>query len=180
MSDQELFDRLLKEHRDRVYRFALRLTGHWDQAAELTQEAFVRAFRSLDRYDRARPFESWVYTILHNVYINGLTRYEAKFGRSLDAEKEEGTVWEPTAPAAENPDRTAEREELRGVVQEALGRLPVPFRAPLILCDMEGLSYEEIGAALMCPVNTVRTRIHRARRMFRSAMAPYLKEDKIL
>lgn len=179
MDKQDVFTELLRLHKDRVYRFALRLSGNLDDAMDLTQEAFLRALRNLDRYDSARPFEAWIYTILNHLYLNGLDRYETKHVLSFD--RQEAGFPAPEAASPEDPpEKVTEREELRGIVQEALGRLPYIFRAPLILCDMEGMDYEQISRALLCPVNTVRTRIHRARKLFRSRMAPYLREGKVL
>ncbi len=179
MDKQDVFRELLRLHKDRVYRFALRLSGNMDDAMDLTQEAFMRALRNLDRYDRARPFDAWIYTILNHLYLNGLSRYESRHVQSLDEAGKDSAAWDP--PSSDDPpEKETEKKELRGIVQEALGRIPYVFRAPLVLCDMEGMDYEQISRALLCPVNTVRTRIHRARKLFRSHMAPYLQEGKIL
>ncbi|MGQ0645841.1 MAG: RNA polymerase sigma factor [Elusimicrobiota bacterium] len=180
MERADLFRELLRLHKDKTYRFALRLAGNADQARDLTQEAFVRALKNIGRYDPEKPFEAWIFTILSHLYINAVSRYEARNARSLDEVTESGTAWEPPAPDGDRPDRRSERGELRGAVQEALNRLPIVYRAPLVLCDMEGMSYEDIARALMCPVNTVRTRIHRARKIFKAAISPYWKEGRVI
>jgi RNA polymerase sigma factor (sigma-70 family) len=82
---------LLRLHRDKVYRFALRLTGNTDKAMDLTQDAFVRAFKNIDRYDSDRPFESWIFTILNRLFLNAATCYESRKVSSLDAGAEDFT-----------------------------------------------------------------------------------------
>jgi RNA polymerase sigma-70 factor, ECF subfamily len=180
MNRVELFQELFRRHKDKTYRFALCLSGNAERAKDLVQDAFVKALKNIERYDPERPFEAWIYTILNHLYINAVTRYEARNVQSLDQANAGLPPWEPPAPEQDRPDRLLEKGELRGIVHEALNQVPMIYRAPLVLCDLEGMSYDDIAKALMCPVNTVRTRIHRARNMFRRSILPYIKEGKAL
>lgn len=176
MDRDTLFRDLLKLYGDQVYRFALRLSGNPEDAADLTQDAFLRAFKGMDRYDASRPFSAWIYRILNNLYLNGLSRAERRRTESLDAVL--GTVERETAgDLGEVPVTALERAETGRLLWECVGRIPYEFRAPLLLCDMEGMSYEEIGQALSCPLNTVRSRIHRARKALREMMTLHLKGE---
>jgi len=171
----ELFVELVRRHGDRAYRLAYRLAGNEADARDLVQEAFVRAFTHRESYDPARPFEAWLARILRNVYLDGVRRYAHRHTVSLDAPAGGGEM--ESAPSWEDRLRSGEPEPLAGAlkgeteakVQGALTALPVHYRAAVVLCDVEGLTYERIGEILDCPVGTVRSRIHQGRRLLRKA-----------
>lgn len=174
---RELFKRLLAEHGDRAYAFAFSLSGNEADASDLVAEGFLRALKALDRYDETRPFQSWIFKILQNVFVDW-TRQRARTS-SIDEGWEEEDAPRPAeklVSAEPGPDAAPGREETRTMVRRALRRLPPEYRAPLALCDMSGLSYEEIAKVLGCPVGTVRSRIFRGRRMFRDYLDAYFKE----
>src|SRR4051794_39964597 len=159
------WDEIVAEHSARVYRLAYRLTGNSHDAEDLTQEVFVRVFRSLSNYTPG-TFEGWLHRITTNLFLD-MARRKARirFEGLADDAPERMAGREPT-PAQAYDDR-----HLDGDVQAALDALPPEFRAAVVLCDIEGLSYEEIAATLNVKLGTVRSRIHRGRAQLRAALA---------
>ncbi len=158
------WDEVVRTHSPRVYRLAYRLTGNKYDAEDLTQDVFVRVFRSLADYTPG-TFEGWLHRITTNLFLDRVRRKaRIRFeGLPEDAERIAGR--EPT-PAQVFDDRY-----LDGDVQAALDALLPEFRAAVVLCDIEGLSYEEIAATLGIKLGTVRSRIHRGRAQLRTALA---------
>ncbi|MBI2070244.1 MAG: RNA polymerase sigma factor [Elusimicrobia bacterium] len=169
-----LFERLLKEHGDKVHSLACRLTGNKDLAADLTQEAFLRVLENIERYDTSKPFENWVHVILRNLYFDWIKRYENSHAVSLNGHKDGNNreLGEILPLPEADPLGQAMNREKQTLVQKALKALPAEFRMPLLLCDSEDLSYEEISRILNCPIGTVRSRIHRARKMLKEILQP--------
>jgi RNA polymerase sigma-70 factor (ECF subfamily) len=159
------WDEIVAEHSARVYRLAYRLTGNRHDAEDLTQEVFVRVFRSLSTYTPG-TFEGWLHRITTNLFLDGARR-RAKI--RFDALADDADVRLPGRVAP--PDA----EVLAGLfdddVEQALAALPPDFRAAVVLCDVEGLSYDEIADVLGLKLGTVRSRIHRGRAMLRKALA---------
>ncbi len=159
------FESLVGEYGERAFQFAYRLTNNVEDARELVQEAFCRAFSRWESYDRALPIQNWFFAILRHVFLDGLKRFDASNLLSLDEPEEESK--EDYAEILEDrSDRlleTLEREESGRKVREALLRLSREHRAVLMLADVEGMSYEDIAKVLHCPVGTVRSRVSRAR-----------------
>lgn len=156
---------IVSEHSARVYRLAYRLTGNQHDAEDLTQETFLRVFRSLDTYSPG-TFEGWLHRITTNLFLDQVRR---KRRVRIDPWGDE-TERLPAA-AASTPERGFEHANLDSDVQRALDALPPEFRAAVVLCDMEGLSYEEIGVTLGIKLGTVRSRIHRGRALLRESLA---------
>src|SRR5262245_54045717 len=124
------FERLVREHGPRAYRFALRLAGNESDARDLVQEAFARAFRARGTFDDARPFEAWLLRILRNVYLDGVRRYEHRRGVSLDVPaSEDGGSWESLLSDG-RPDPAGElvMRDRDKTVREALASLPPHYR----------------------------------------------------
>lgn len=165
------YEVLLHRCANKAYNFALRLTGNDPDAQDLVQEAFSRAFEHKDKYDSSRPFEAWLIRILHNVFLDGVRRYEHKHKVSLDAPPptEEGH-WEDIIPSKERePLEILVRDERQSLVQRALNAVEMPYRSALILYDIEGLSYDEISKIMKCPIGTVCSRIHKGRVLLKKA-----------
>jgi RNA polymerase sigma factor (sigma-70 family) len=159
------WDEVVREHSGRVYRLAFRLTGNRHDAEDLTQEVFVRVFRSLSRYTPG-TFEGWLHRITTNLFLDmARRRQRIRFeGLGEDAaDRLRGR--EPS------PERAFEERSLDADVQAALDALVPEYRAAVVLCDIEGLSYEEIAATLGVKLGTVRSRIHRGRAQLRAALA---------
>jgi RNA polymerase sigma-70 factor, ECF subfamily len=157
------WDDVVREHADRVYRLAYRLTGNPHDAEDLTQETFIRVFRSLADY-KPGTFEGWLHRITTNLFLD-MVRRRARLrmeGLPDDSDRLPG--------GGPEPEQVFSDTHLDPVLQAALDELAPEFRAAVVLCDVEGLSYEEIGATLGVKLGTVRSRIHRGRAALRAAL----------
>ena len=161
------WDDVVRTHSARVYRLAYRLTGNQHDAEDLTQEVFVRVFRSLANYTPG-TFEGWLHRITTNLFLDMVRRRARIRFEALpdDAERI------PSAGRAgmESPAQAYDDTHFDADVQAALDALPPDFRAAVVLCDLEGLSYEEIAATLGVKIGTIRSRIHRGRSQLRAAL----------
>jgi RNA polymerase sigma-70 factor, ECF subfamily len=155
------WDEIVRTHSGRVYRLAYRLTGNQHDAEDLTQEVFVRVFRSLSSYTPG-TFEGWLYRITTNLFLDGARRKQRIRFDGLPEDAHDRLPARTHGPA-EQVDQDAFDHD----VQTALAGLPEDFRAAVVLCDIEGMTYEEIAAVLDVKLGTVRSRIHRGRSMLR-------------
>lgn len=172
------FDKLVQRYHKQAYNIAYRLTGNHADAEDLTQEAFVRAFRFFDNYRRDLPFENWLYRIISNLFVDDLRRKPKARIHSLDAPVNgdgtgDGNAFFEVPDLRENPERVVLHEELDEKIQQALEALPADFRMTVLLADIEGMSYEEISETMGCSLGTVRSRLHRGRKMLRSRLAGF-------
>jgi RNA polymerase sigma factor (sigma-70 family) len=165
------WDDVVREHADRVYRLAFRLTGDAHDAEDLTQETFIRVFRSLDNY-RPGSFEGWLHRITTNVFLDMVRRRQRIRMEALPEETDRIAGREPS------PEQAFSDANLDPDLQAALDDLLPEFRAAVVLCDVEGLTYEEIGATLGVKLGTVRSRIHRGRLALRSGLERRRAERK--
>jgi RNA polymerase sigma-70 factor (ECF subfamily) len=168
------FDRMLREHHRRAFSFAYRMTGNREDAEDLTQDAFVRAYRARDRYDPTRPFDRWLYRIIGNLFIDRLRSRPRSAPLSLDAPMEgnDGDMLFSDIPdEGADPACIVLREVMDERLQKALNALPHQFRQTVLLTDVEGMSYDEAADTLDCAVGTIRSRLHRARVMMRASLA---------
>ena len=147
-----------------LYTVAYRLTGNDDDAQDLVQDVLLRVRRGLETY-RPGSLEGWLSRITTNAFLDDIRRRRR---RPLDALPDDP---DRAVPPAIGADETSAAESISDEVQAALTRLPDEYRAAVVLCDVVGLSYEEIGEALGIPVGTVRSRIHRGRRQLREGLA---------
>ncbi len=158
------WDEVVREHSARVYRLAYRLTGNRHDAEDLTQEVFVRVFRSLPSYTPG-TFEGWLHRITTNLFLDTARRKQRiRFeGLADDAVSllRDGEL---------TPAQAFDARHLDTDVQAALDALAPEYRAAVVLCDIEGLSYEEIAEVLQVKLGTVRSRIHRGRAQLRAAL----------
>jgi RNA polymerase sigma-70 factor (ECF subfamily) len=159
------WEEVVTNHSAKVYRLAYRLTGNKFDAEDLTQEVFVRVFRSLENF-KPGTLDGWLHRITTNLFLDQARRKSRiRFdGLADDAEAR--------IPGRDpGPERSFEFNNLDVDVQAALEDLPPDFRAAVVLCDLEGLSYDEVSAALGVKLGTVRSRIHRGRTMLREKLA---------
>lgn len=156
---------IVEQHSDRVFRLAYRLTGNRHDAEDLTQEVFVRVFRSLSTYTPG-TFEGWLHRITTNLFLDQARRKQRIRFDALSDERADRLTSSSPSPDAAYADRTFDDD-----IERALATLPPDFRAAVVLCDVEGLAYEEIAEILGAKLGTVRSRIHRGRAMLRSALA---------
>jgi RNA polymerase sigma-70 factor (ECF subfamily) len=159
------WDDVVREHADRVYRLAFRLAGNRADAEDLTQETFVRVFRSLAEYSPG-TFEGWLHRITTNLFLDMVRRRQRiRFDALPD------DAGDRLATSEAGPERAYDQMNLDPEIQRALDALPAEFRVAVVLCDLEQLSYEEIAATLGIKVGTVRSRIHRGRVLLRQTLA---------
>jgi len=157
------WEQVVARHSPRVYRHALRLTGNRADAEDLTQEVFLRVFRSFDSYVPG-TFEGWLHRITTNLFLDQVRRRaRLRFDPMGDTVEGFGSV-----PAAQD---VAMPGSFDADVEAALSSLPAEFRAPVLLADVDGLSYEEVAEVLALKLGTVRSRIHRGRSRLRRALA---------
>lgn len=164
-ADLPSWDELVERHSDRVFRLAYRLTGNRPDAEDLTQEVFVRVFRSLSTYTPG-TFEGWLHRITTNLFLDQARRKQRIRFDALSDERA-GRL----ASAGPTPDVAYVERTFDDDIEAALAQLPPDFRAAVVLCDVEGLTYEEIAEILDAKLGTVRSRIHRGRAMLRDALA---------
>lgn len=166
------FDAVVTKHGRQVYNVAYRMVGDKYEAEDLTQEAFLRAYKSLGSLKEDDLVDRWLYRIVSNVTIDFLRRKPKKAYLSLNEPiaTDEGEVNPEVADWSTSPETKIETEQFEGAIQQALNELAPEFRLSLILCDVEGLSYEEISRTLGCNIGTVRSRIHRARKAVRDKL----------
>ncbi|MDH3605564.1 MAG: sigma-70 family RNA polymerase sigma factor [Acidimicrobiia bacterium] len=146
-----------------IYNFAYRLTGNRDDASDLAQEVLVRVRRGLATY-RPGSFEGWLWRITRNAFLDEVRRKQRRPTTELPAEDRSALVTSPT------PDDVLAETRLSDEMQAALLNLPYEFREAVVMCDVVGLTYQEIADAAEVPVGTVRSRIHRGRLMLRDAL----------
>ncbi|MCI9889295.1 RNA polymerase sigma factor SigE [Micrococcales bacterium 31B] len=159
------WEQVVRDHSQRVYRLAYRLTGNQHDAEDLTQEVFVRVFKSLENYTPG-TFEGWLHRITTNLFLDQARRKQKIRFDALPEYAEE-----TFAGRGDGPERMYEQNNFDLDIQTALAALPPEYRAAIVLCDVEGLSYEEIAATLGTKLGTVRSRIHRGRGMLRESLA---------
>jgi RNA polymerase sigma factor (sigma-70 family) len=159
------WEEIVRTHSARVYRLAYRLTGNQHDAEDLTQEVFVRVFRSLSSYTPG-TFEGWLHRITTNLFLDGARRKQRIRFEGLGDEMAQRLPGSELSPA-----QAWDERHLDSDVQAALRALPPDYRAAVVLCDIEGFSYEEIAATLGVKLGTVRSRIHRGRAQLRAALA---------
>jgi len=176
--DRPAFDELMRRHEREVIGVAYRMLGRYEDAVDLAQDAFYRAYRSLGAFREEASFRTWVYRIVMNLARHRrrwYARHRVSQTVSLDdpppgAEEGQDPVGEQIAAPAADPRQETARSELRGRLTQALSWLPEPFRAAVVLRDVEGLPYEEIAGICGERVGTVKSRLHRARQMLREAL----------
>jgi RNA polymerase sigma-70 factor (ECF subfamily) len=168
----EAFGVLVRRYEGRLYPTAYRLTGSAEDALDLLQDAFLRAYEKLDRFHGESSFYTWVYRIAVNLALSGRRRKKSSArlnGSSLDP---------PDTIHECDPSLRLERDERARTIQEALDALAPDHRAVVVMKEYDGLRYEEIGAILGVPVGTVRSRLHRARCELRERLHALVDEDQ--
>lgn len=168
------FENLMKRTQKQAYNMAYRMTGNRDDAEDLTQEAYLRAYRSFGTYNRQLPFESWFFRILSNLFVDVLRRRPKLKPLSLDQPVGDDAGDENLLLQIPDTQNSPEINLMEKVMDErlslALNSLPDAFRVAVWLCDVEGYSYEEIAGEMNSSIGTVRSRIHRGRQLLRHAM----------
>ncbi|WP_416375651.1 RNA polymerase sigma factor SigE [Neomicrococcus lactis] len=164
-ADIPSWEEIVAEYSAQVYRLAFRLTGNRQDAEDLTQETFFRVFRSLHAYEPG-TLGGWLHRITTNLFLDQTRRKQRiRFDAFVDGSEERVPATNP------GPERAFEEMNLDLDVQKALEELPAEYRAAVVLCDLEGLPYNEVARILDVKLGTVRSRIHRGRTMLRTKLA---------
>ena len=163
--DANAFETLVLEYEKNVYNIALRMTGNSEDAADMTQEAFIKAYNSLQSFRGDSKFSVWLYRIVSNVCLDFLRSKNRRPTVSLSVEDDDGEDAQPDgADESQSPELLLDRKLTRDSVRRGLDSLPPDYRQILLLREIQGLSYDEIAQALSLEVGTVKSRIFRARK----------------
>jgi RNA polymerase sigma-70 factor, ECF subfamily len=172
--DRLAFEELVRRHADRLYAVVLRFVADADEAEEVTQETFLRAWRSIEKFEHRSQFFTWLYRIGIN---EAKRRAERKPPPGRIASIEDSPI-EDAPDWSDAPEFRAEQGHLRRVLEDAVRRLPIDYRAPLILRDVEGLSTEEAAEVMELGEAAFKSRLHRARLAVRRAVDQYYLESE--
>lgn len=163
--DANAFETLVLEYEKNVYNIALRMTGNSEDAADMTQEAFIKAYNSLQSFRGDSKFSVWLYRIVSNVCLDFLRSKNRRPTVSLSVEDDNGEDAQLyVADESQSPELLLDRKLTRESVRRGLDSLPPDYRQILLLREIQGLSYDEIAQALGLEVGTVKSRIFRARK----------------
>ncbi|MCE5314296.1 MAG: sigma-70 family RNA polymerase sigma factor [Armatimonadota bacterium] len=173
--DMDAFSILVTRYQDRIYSAVLNYVSNRDDAVDVTQEAFVKAYSKLKTFNAGSAFYTWLYRIAINASIDFLRKRKSRPADSLDDDKYTETGFEPVAhDASTDPEKVIVRTEQAHVLRKAIASLSEKLRTALILHDVEGLSQEEVAEILKVPLGTVKSRVSRARNELRYSLGDKL------
>ncbi len=169
------FNRAIAEHGEGLKTYALRMVGDAILAEDIAQDAFLALYRHLSQVPSG-AFRPWLYRVTRNLCLDQLRRrkFKLRLFRDIASRDDEDRDPVPADRSAHTPDEIAQSRETQAAVEAAIQQLPVKFRDAFLLCEMQGLSYEDAAAILKCPVKTVSTRLFRARQRFKAAVGDLL------
>jgi len=172
--DRAAFDDLIRRYEKKVYNFAFRLSGNYDEANDIAAETFVRIFNSLANFRGDSSFITWLFRIVTNVYLDERKRQRARPHQSLEEviALEESNVQRQIEDPLPTPEEMTEKRERSDLLQAAIEALPDYQRMMIVLYHTEGKSYEEIAEILDLPIGTVKSRLNRARLSLREYLEP--------
>lgn len=174
---QEDFEEEIIPHLDAMYNFALRLTSDPNDAEDLVQDTIVKAFRFFSSYEKGTNAKAWLFRILKNSYINN---YRKKSKQPNQVDYDEVSTFYETIRAERTDTSDLEdrmfRELIDDDISNALEELPEDFRTVVLLCDVEGFTYEEIANMLDVPIGTIRSRLHRGRNLLKAQLMEYAEK----
>jgi RNA polymerase sigma factor (sigma-70 family) len=176
-SDQEknqIFDREFMPHIDSMYNFGFRLTFDEDDAKDLVQDTYLKAYRFINSFEQGTNAKAWLFRILKNSFINDY-RKKSKQPAKVDYQEVETYYNSDDVDYTHTTDLRADmvKDMLGDEISNALNSLAVDFRTVIILCDLEGFTYEEMAKILDIPIGTVRSRLHRARNLLKEKLRSY-------
>jgi RNA polymerase sigma-70 factor (ECF subfamily) len=177
------FEALTLEHLDALYAAGMRLTKDERDAEDLVQDAYLRAFRFFDKFERGTNIKAWLFKILTNTFINKYRRKVKERGIVEGPEREavqERVISRDATELAANPEQYFFDRLLSDDVVRAVDALPIDFRLVVILADLQDFSYKEIAEILDCPVGTVMSRLYRGRKLLQKALAGYATATGLL
>jgi RNA polymerase sigma factor (sigma-70 family) len=173
---QSIFNQEFMPHINSMYNFAYRLTLDPDDAKDLLQDTYLKAFRFIDSFQQGTNAKAWLFRILKNSFINDY-RKKSKEPSKVDYQEVETFYNSEDVDRQITPDLRVEalQDMIGDEISTALNALDVDFRTVIILCDLEGFKYEEMAKILDIPIGTVRSRLHRARNLLKEKLSEYAK-----
>lgn len=172
--DFAAFEELFERHRTLVYRFAYQMAGRRDDAEDIVQEAFVRAYQNLDRYRDQAKFTTWLLRIATNLCTDQARMVNRR--TALEQQESAGALEWMTSPVNDDPVDNLESERRKDALRKAVNALPVHHKTVIVLRDLEEKPYEDIAKVLGCTVGGAKLRVLRARRALRDRLRPFLEE----
>ena len=177
--DVAAFDKLILKYRERVYGIVYNMTSNREDAADLTQDAFIKAFQSIHRFNGQSSFFTWLYRIAVNSTLSHLRRNRLRSFFSLERVNAEEPVSREVIAAL--TDKTGvEREtfvrELQEKLNDAMQKLSIKHRTVVTLFEIDGLTHQEIAEIMNCSVGTVRSRLHYAKQLLQAELQPYMRQ----
>lgn len=175
--DVASFDQLILKYRERVYAMIYNMTSNREDAADLTQDAFIKAFQSINRFQGQSSFFTWLYRIAVNSALTHLRRNKLRTFFSFDKVHEDAKVTEVINQLTDKKDvdRDVFVHELQEKLNEAMQKLSIPHRTVVTLFEIDGLSHEEIAEVMSCSVGTVRSRLHYAKQLLQAELHSYVR-----
>lgn len=173
---EEVFDQEFLPHMDSMYNFAYRLTFDEDDAKDLVQDTYLKAYRFISSFEKGTNAKAWLFRILKNSFINDF-RKKSKQPAKVDYQEVETFYNSDDVDSAITTDLRVDtvQDMLGDEISNALNSLDVDFRTVIILCDLEGFKYDEMAKILDIPIGTVRSRLHRARNLLKEKLSEYAK-----
>jgi RNA polymerase sigma-70 factor (ECF subfamily) len=174
---QSIFNNEFMPHINSMYNFAYRLTLDSDDAKDLLQDTYLKAYRFIDSFQKGTNAKAWLFRILKNSFINDY-RKKSKEPSKVDYQEVESYYNSEDVDRQITPDLRVEalKDMIGDEISNALNSLDVDFRTVIILCDLEGFKYEEMAKILDIPIGTVRSRLHRARNLLKEKLSTYAKQ----
>ena len=178
---EDVFTNETLPHRNALYNYALKISGNSDDAQDLVQETYYKAFRHFDKFQSGTNSKAWMFMILKNSFINDY-RKSKREPYKLDYEQIQNFYENVKSDRAQenNLDKEFFNDLLDDELTSAIDQLPTKMREVFLLCDLDGNSYEETAELVGCPVGTVRSRLHRARHMLQETLLDYAKDKGFL
>lgn len=175
--DTKAFEELIRRTQDKIYNLGLKILGNKEDAADILQETYIKAYESLPNFEGRSSFSTWLYRIATNFALMKLRKDKYK-KISIDEIKEasDGKYKLEISDWSTNPHFQYKNEELKEILNEAINNLPPKYKTIFILHDIEGLSLSEISEILSLSISTIKTRIHRSRLYLREKLSEYFKE----
>ena len=179
--DRDAFTQLVYRHKRDIFQFIMSRVRNYESASDLTQDVFVKLFKSADSYSAFGKFRPWLFRIAQNVVIDEHRKQQKCTILSLNTnmasdQNEVSTLLDCLEDQSADPSEELEFIELQNIINQAVNSLPEKQRAALVLCQYHGMSYKEIAVIQKCPIGTVKSRIHNALTKIRD----FLKENEIL
>jgi len=176
--DMQAFEELVARHRDKIYARAFSMVRNEDEAVDLAQETWVKAWQRIEQFQGESGFATWLTRIAINLCLDHLRRQKRLRAESIEGMEEEGGVERQMPVVISNPTANLEREELRQRIDAAISQLSVAHRTALVLHEFEGLEYKEVAQRMGCSIGTIMSRLFYARRRLATLLAG-LKQERL-